>query len=129
MNTRLLTHLALQVHVPVSYEIGDLIINKATTSQNLSWALMTIKERLQFGLPEEEAIKRREVRVKGVLTEAIPEIEELERQNKALIEIVNDFITAVEHAHYLDYLGEGSTRKLCLDAVDKAKAELKEKVD
>lgn len=46
----------------------------------LEWAYDTLESKLQFGLPEEIAIKRREVRVKQVLKEAVKEIKELEFQ-------------------------------------------------
>lgn len=45
--------------------------------EELNWAKMTIDDKLKFGLEEEQAIKRREMRVKGVLlttTKAILEI-------------------------------------------------------
>jgi hypothetical protein len=45
--------------------------------KQLEWVELTLKEKLQFGLPEEVAIKRREQRTKGVLLNVIPEIQEL----------------------------------------------------
>lgn len=44
----------------------------------LNWALNTLVDRLQFGLPEDIAYKRRESRVKGVLREAIVKVEQME---------------------------------------------------
>lgn len=45
--------------------------------EELRWAKMTLDDKLKFGMPEEEAIKRRELRVKGVLLTAIPKVEKL----------------------------------------------------
>jgi len=35
--------------------------------EELNWAYMALKDKLKFGLPEEQAVYRRELRVKGVL--------------------------------------------------------------
>ena len=40
----------------------------------LEWAYNTIDSKLTFGLPEEIAIGRREIRVKGVLMESIKKL-------------------------------------------------------
>ena len=57
-----------------------------TTLEKLEWAYHTVKEQLKFGLPEEEAIKRREARIRGVLKDAIKEVRELEQENQILRE-------------------------------------------
>lgn len=58
-----------------------------TTVELLEWGYYTLKDQLKFGLPEEVAIVRREMRVRGVLKDAIEqvkakdkEIEELKRK-------------------------------------------------
>lgn len=45
--------------------------------EQLEWAQMTLREKLQFGLPEEHAIKRREARSRGVFLSEIPRLKEL----------------------------------------------------
>lgn len=50
---------------------------------DLNWAYMTINDQLKFGLPEEMAIRRRELRVKGVLLTSIRKMKVLEN-SKAL---------------------------------------------
>ena len=49
-----------------------------TLLDKLEWAHHTINEQLRFGLPEEQAIKARERRVKGVLVDAIAEVRRLQ---------------------------------------------------
>ncbi len=51
-----------------------------TTVELLEWGYHTIKDKLTFGLPEEEAIKRRELRVRGVLRDAIQQVKEMEQE-------------------------------------------------
>lgn len=50
--------------------------------EKLEWALMTLRDQLKFGLPESEAIKRREGRVRGVLIDAVKELPLIEQQLK-----------------------------------------------
>lgn len=58
----------------------------------LEWALMTIREKLNFGVGEAEGIKRRECRVRGVLIEAVDELpkieQELSQARKLIAELV-----------------------------------------
>lgn len=56
-----------------------------TTLDKLEWALMTIEDQLQFGLPEDQAAKARERRVKGVLLDAVKEIKRLEGEISGLV--------------------------------------------
>ena len=51
-----------------------------TTIELLEWGYYTIKDKLTFGLPEEIAITRREMRVAGVLKEAIKQVKEMEQE-------------------------------------------------
>lgn len=44
---------------------------------DLQWAKNTIEDSLKFGLPESEAIKRRESRCNGVFMTVIEELKEL----------------------------------------------------
>lgn len=46
----------------------------------LEWAPMTIREKLNFGMGEQEGIKRRECRVRGVLIEAVDELPKIEEE-------------------------------------------------
>lgn len=66
--------------------------------RTLNWALMTIRDKLQFGLPEEIAIQRREMRVKGALVDAIEQVEELLEQ----VEHITDLNKEIEQ----NYLAE-----------------------
>lgn len=43
----------------------------------LEWGLMTIEDKLKFGLPEEVAIQRRELRVKGILEDSLEQLKEI----------------------------------------------------
>lgn len=52
-------------------EITDILVD---CLKDLQWARMTIKDKLKFGMPEDQAIKFREKRVNGVLITVIPEI-------------------------------------------------------
>lgn len=45
--------------------------------EKLEWAFHTINDKLTFGLPEEQAIIRREHRIRGVLRDVIKELKEL----------------------------------------------------
>jgi hypothetical protein len=59
----------------------------------LEWGYMTLKDKLQFGLPEEEAIKAREKRVRGVLKDAIKRLKEIEAKDwidKRNIRVTNE---------------------------------------
>ena len=51
-----------------------------TTVELLEWGYYTIKDKLQFGLPEEIAVYRRETRVKAVLKDAIKQVTEMEQE-------------------------------------------------
>ena len=51
-----------------------------TTIELLEWGYYTIKDKLQFGLPEEIAVYRRETRVKAVLKDAIKQVKEMEEE-------------------------------------------------
>ena len=51
-----------------------------TTVKLLEWGYYTIKDQLKFGLPEEIAIGRREMRVRGVLKDAIERVKEMEAE-------------------------------------------------
>lgn len=48
----------------------------AEVKSELEWAQMTVRDKLKFGLPEEEAIKRRESRCRGVFLTALKTIDE-----------------------------------------------------
>ena len=50
------------------------------TSESLEWALNTIRDKLQFGLDESQAIVCRERRIKGVLIDALEEVKEMEEE-------------------------------------------------
>ena len=45
--------------------------------KDVSWARMTYKDKLKFGLPEEQAIKNRERRYNGVFMTVLKTLEEL----------------------------------------------------
>jgi hypothetical protein len=64
----------------------------------IEWALMTIRDKLQFGLPEEIAIQRREMRVKGVLVDVLKQVKELESQ----IEHVTDLSKEIEQNYLIE---------------------------
>lgn len=51
----------------------------------LEWAYHTIDEQLKFGLPEEQAIKARERRVKGVLMDVIKQMKKERADLKELM--------------------------------------------
>lgn len=71
-----------------------------TTIEKLEWALMTLRDKLTFGMNESEAVYRRESRCKGVLVDAIKEVEALEEKLKVAVEAL-ELITKI--AYYLDY--------------------------
>ena len=50
----------------------------------LEWALMTLRDELKFGLPEDQAIKRREGRARGVLITATKTLSETQKQIKKI---------------------------------------------
>ena len=49
----------------------------------------------------------------------------LSDREEKLIEVVGDLLTGIEHAIYLEYLGEGSTNQMNIDFVKKAREALK----
>jgi hypothetical protein len=71
-----------------------------TTLELMEWGYYTLKDKLQFGLPEEIAVYRRETRVKAVLKDAIKQVKEMEEELIILREeytaLIKDKIKAVE---------------------------------
>jgi hypothetical protein len=61
-----------------------------TTLEKLEWALMTLTDKLTFGMDESEAVYRRESRCKGVLVDVIDEIKALEAKLKVAVEALED---------------------------------------
>jgi hypothetical protein len=57
-----------------------------TVTGLLEWGLMTIRDKLNFGMGEAEGIKRREMRVKGVLISAIKGVKILEAEHALMKE-------------------------------------------
>ena len=51
-----------------------------TTLELMEWGYYTLEDKLQFGLPEEIAVYRRETRVKAVLKDAIKQVKEMEEE-------------------------------------------------
>lgn len=50
--------------------------------EELEWGYSTLKNKLTFGMPENEAIKFRERRCKGVLFESIRKLKEILKSEK-----------------------------------------------
>ena len=61
-----------------------------TTVELLEWGYYTIKDQLQFGLPEEQAIRARERRVSGVLKDAIKQVKAMEEEIAELKRKLNE---------------------------------------
>lgn len=66
-----------------------------TLQEKLEWALMTLREKLTFGMDESEAIKRRESRVKGVLLEAVKELPLIVKENQEMKDALSELLTEV----------------------------------
>ena len=56
------------------------------TISKLEWAINTIRDQLLFGRDELGAARARELRAKGVMIDAIKDIEKLKAENKKLRE-------------------------------------------
>lgn len=54
-------------------------------SEKLEWALMTLKDKLTFGMDESQAVYRREARVRGVLVDAVKEVKRLEERCSTVV--------------------------------------------
>ena len=80
-----------------------------TTVELLEWGYYTLKDQLKFGLPEEIAITRREVRVRGVLKDAIEQVKELNSKIESLESKIEELTTALKE--YEDYDGHGVPNK------------------
>jgi len=90
-------------------------------TETLEWAYTTLAGKLKFGLPEEQAIKRRETRVKGVLKEVIPKIEQLEADNEKLRECVEFYANTdswTDGPFYFETCDDGDSARATLKEID-----------
>lgn len=51
--------------------------NLAEILDKLEWAYVTLRDKVKFGMPEDQAVYRREARARGVLCEAVKELTKL----------------------------------------------------
>lgn len=92
--------------------------DELTCLEKLEWTLMTLRDKLTFGMSEEEGIKFRERRVEGVLIDAVEEITSLKSRIQTLEEMIIAIYDGSIHPERIHHKYENEINQIRLKTKD-----------